>query len=281
MARWTPQGSWIMRLGAGFEVSWWDDQCGMDFLLETQARRACRGLLDVYAQQVLRLQWTAAFWKEQESSIRTHGLPDEKSPWYSLGMMQRCILAAASSSSSNDETTTTTNPWPRNPRLDDDPCIEARIHRIRLHKHLVPPEICRDDGTTIVIPAATCSSPPSASVLFVPSFLGGQQLFLKEDAVVEYTLPSSVVVGTAVSLSVVIATAHRFEQNLIVQCGGGDDDDTPMDIPMKYTMALWDETEPVTIHLTSNRLMVKRRSQPFGIALREIRLVRIKGRHSS
>ena len=72
--------------------SWWGDQGGPDFLLETKARNAC-GSESVFLQKVLRLQWIASFWNEQENMVKRYGMPSPKSPWYSLGMMQRRHLA--------------------------------------------------------------------------------------------------------------------------------------------------------------------------------------------
>jgi hypothetical protein len=277
MSRWTPHNGWITRFGAGFAWAWWDDQGGLDFLLETQARTAC-GSLENFAQRVLRLQWTAAFYEENPAAIRTDSLPDGKSPWYSLGMMQRIIIAAhqeTKTTTATDDATTLV--LQRNKRMDD-PCVEAKIQRIRLHKQLfckAGPPAMTDHENMIVIPAATCSSPTTdtSKVMFLPSFLGGQQLFVKEDATVEYTLPESCV-GGSFRLSLVLATAHRFEQNVTVVCG---DDETSSSyvVPMKYTMALWGETEAVVVTVASTKLVIRRPSQLFGFSLCEIRLERV------
>jgi hypothetical protein len=277
MSRWTPHnGGWITRFGAGFAYGWWDDQGGVDFFLETQARSAC-GSLANYAQQVLRLQWTAAFYQENESSIRKDGLPDGKSPWYSLGMMQRLVIASQSATTTNDDDHSSTR-MRCNKHVTDDPCVEAKIQRIRLHQQIGMngPRQVTDDGKIVVIPAATCSAPTTTTnnVLFLPSFLGGQQLFVKEDAEVEYTLPESCVIGQSFRLTLVLATAHRFEQNLTVSCGD-DEQSTSYVVPMKYTMALWGDTEGVVVTLASNKLVVKRTAQNFGFSLNEIRLERI------
>ncbi len=55
LSHWTPKG-WVVNFGAGFEHSWWDKdeapRSGADFLLETQARAACAGLLEGVARAV-------------------------------------------------------------------------------------------------------------------------------------------------------------------------------------------------------------------------------------
>jgi hypothetical protein len=188
-------------------------------------------------------------------------------------MMQRLVIASQSATTNDDQSSTR---MMCNKHGTDDPCVEAKIQRIRLHQQICMngPRQVTDDGKIVVIPAATCSSPTMATnkVLFLPSFLGGQQLFVKEDAEVEYTLPESCV-GGSFRLTLVLATAHRLEQNLTVSCG--DEQQTSYVIPMKYTMALWGETEGVVVTVTSNKLVVKRTDQLFGISLSEIRLERI------
>lgn len=241
------------------EYSWWEDQGGLDFYLETQARTAC-GSLKTFAEKFLRLIWAAEFYKEDQSNVRRHAIPDNCSPWCSLGMMQRLVIV--SHVEQNGTETLVRN-------VNDDPCVEAKIQRIRLHKLTAPHEIT-DDSKTIVIPAATCSSPTSQTkkVLFMPSFLGGQQLFIEEDAQVEFTLPQSCLGDF--ELSLMVATAHRFEKNLSITCG-----DDAYEIPMMYTMALWGQTETVKVRLSTNKLVLNRVKQPYGVSFREMRLVRV------
>ena len=53
LGRWTPSG-WVVNLGANWQHSWFEGRSGLDFLLETQARKHPREF-----QKVLRAQWVS------------------------------------------------------------------------------------------------------------------------------------------------------------------------------------------------------------------------------
>ena len=51
LGRWTPDG-WVVNLGANWQWSWYDGRTGLDFLLETQARKHPQGLPEGLARPV-------------------------------------------------------------------------------------------------------------------------------------------------------------------------------------------------------------------------------------
>jgi hypothetical protein len=104
-------------------------------------------------------------------------MPDPKSPWCALYMMQRKILAAAAAAVSDSPT--------RNG------C------KLMYPKSLQVIKV--DDRRKIIIPAARCSNPKKATsnVLFMDSFLGGNQLHLRSNATLEYTLTPDLLTPTA------------------------------------------------------------------------------------
>jgi hypothetical protein len=53
LGRWTPSG-WVVNLGANWQYSWFEGRSGLDFLLETQARKHPQEF-----QKVLRAQWVS------------------------------------------------------------------------------------------------------------------------------------------------------------------------------------------------------------------------------
>lgn len=264
MTRWTPDG-WVTCLGGGMGMSWWGDQVGPDFLLETQARNAC-GSEAAFAQNVLRLQWVAAFWNEGENAIRREGQPDPNSPWYTLGLMQRRRWAPRATNALT---------FPRTEGGAPNKIL-ALIAQSEAAPSASRAAIARDDRTgTIVVPATDCSDPAKATnkVLFLPSFLGGQQLFVKEDAEIEYILPQSFLKGDSVkySLTCRVATAHRSEQPIHLTAGGA-----VYSITLPYTMGVWGDTEPVVVELEGSadcNLRFARPQQLFGFSIKDFRLV--------
>ena len=91
MTRWTTNG-WDVCLGGGMWKSWWNDQGGLDFVLETKARAACASEL-IFLQKVYRLQWLAQYYYlEKTEAVRRNGQYDPNNPWYTLSMIQRQLL---------------------------------------------------------------------------------------------------------------------------------------------------------------------------------------------
>lgn len=236
----------------------------MDFLLETQARNAC-GSETAFAQKVLRLQWIASFWNEKESEVKRAGNPDPNSPWYSLGMMQRRRLAPQAT---NKLMFPPTEGSVRNK-------IAAMLEKQEAKTLILSEAVTHDTNSgAIVIPAASCCDPakPTNKVLFLPSFMGGQQLFLKEDAEIEYCVPQSVLKGNVSKyrLTCRVATAHRKEEPILLTVGPS----TVYTITMPYNMGLWEDTEPVIVELDSStaKLRFARPNQLFGFSIKDIRL---------
>lgn len=248
-------------------------------MLETQARNACASDA-VYGQKVLRLQWIASVWQENESTVRRHCQPDPKSPWYTLAMYQRRRLAPLA-------TNELEHPHPVNIGDGDGTGVQHNKIGALLQQQSSPSStvceaVCRSDETgVILIPAAAWSSPTSTGnkVQFMASFLGGQQLFVKEDCVLEYILPKHFLpTGSARYLFTCrIATAHRSEKPISLTIGG--DCGVSYEVALPYTMGMWGETEPVVVELDGSKqnsvvpLRLARSHQPFGFALKDLRLV--------
>jgi hypothetical protein len=264
MTRWTCRG-WDVCLGGGLWKSWWNDQGGLDFLLETQARATCSGE-GAFLQRVLRLQWLAQYYyRENSNEVRRNGQYDPNNPWYTLGMMQRQRLARKS------ETGTNRLMFP--PQATDG---NNKIETVRVQQPVKASNeaISVDPDGVIVIPATSCNNPSNKKIQFMPCFLGGQQLFVKEDAALEYSVaPSSHVAGvTSYNLSCRVATAHRSEQPIQLTVGTNS-----YTIPLPYTMALWGTTDPIRIDLDFSSdapvvLSMQRTQQNFGFAFKDIQL---------
>jgi len=274
MTRWTPNQGWCVCLGGGMWKSWWEDQGGPDFVLETKARSACESERQ-FMQKVLRLQWISQFWNEEKNVVRMKGLPDPKSPWCSLGMMQRRRLGGADTRHQDDK------PQMLERISSNNNNKIAQMLSLKKANAIIGDPVSRDVKTgAIVIPATSCSSPSKKSkkVSFLPSFLGGQQLFVQEDAEIEFTL-SSVDFDTArtYKLTCLVCTVHRSEEPILltVMSGEGNDPDAVHVVNMPYTVGMWEETEPVIVEVGGayNKLRLSRPKQPKGFSFKEIRLV--------
>jgi hypothetical protein len=247
------------------QYSWWEDQCGIDFDLETKARKAC-GSETAFMQKVLRLQWIAAFRGEQQKVVRGEGMPDPSSPWYSLGMMQRKRLASSGKMDKAQYTTL---------------CGNSRLAEWMKKGGLCDQESVSADAKSgvITIPASTCSNPSKQTekVLFLPSFLDGAQLYIQQDAIVEYKLPSSVgLAPQKYKLSLLVCTVHRKEQPLLLSVisPNPDDPDCVHLINMPYTMGEWSYTDDVIVDIAAGNfnLRLARPKQPFGFSFKGLRL---------
>ena len=130
----------------------------------------------------------------------------------------------------------------------------------------------------IVIPASSCSSPgrKQNKVSFLPSFSGGEQLFVQQDATVEFTLALANVPPGTYNLTCCVCTVHRSEQPILltVALGGKKDPSADHVVKLPYTVGMWEETEPVTIEVgAATKLRFARPQQQYGFSFKEVRLV--------
>jgi len=295
LSRWTPAG-WTICLGAGFEWSFWDNaRSGNDFLLETQARTSCcSNATDnrqddefSYLRRVLRLEMLASYFGETDQTMRKDCVPDPDNLWYSLSLMRRTLVVAKDSltlrqsaqrHSAQSYKLENTKPLPTLDQVEgsiaDKPVLERDIH-----------------SDTFLIPATSCSKPTKSTtdVKFMQSFLGGRQLFLGNDAVVEYTLlPSHGILSDSVlkryALSVYLCTVHRNEDQLRLTISRNNSSvnvSSTVEIPVAYTIGMWEETEPVDIgelggsDSGKTTLSFQRENKYHGIAMMYIRLKEI------
>jgi hypothetical protein len=233
-------------LGAGFPTSWWENRSGHDFLIETQARTAAG---PDYWRLVQRLEWLAIFHGENGGTpLLKNCFPDKSQPWMSLAVIQRNRLVISLSTG----TCAAKQVFPTGPPTMTQ--MEKLVARID-----TPEEISvRKDGT-ILIPATSCSNPskPNNGVLFLKSFLGGQQLHFTNNTTVEYTLtPDQLSSSLALAsfkklLSYLFPTADSDVQEGIV----GGTNNTSMD-PIRATKfnMVW---RVCTVHRNEAPLLVK------------------------
>ena len=273
MSHWTENG-WVSCLGAGFPYAFWEDRCGLDFFLETQVRDQLPTPL-AYLQKVMRLEWLALYQKESNHSILGDCAYDPAAPWYALSLAHREILAAASRNSGSQHC----QKYPRSTRTVPKILAMQRAPSQSIGVDNVP---LRQGG--ICVPASATITEPSKNVIVMPSFTGGNQVFLGTDAIIDFALkPHWLPVSPRkYKMTVKVATAHVKDTALLVtvkQKKIGDqhkDGDSSYRLRLPYTKALWEETESVEITLCSSCAsfcLQREWTEMYGISLKEIRLV--------
>ncbi|MFO7821068.1 MAG: hypothetical protein R6V56_03285 [Lentisphaeria bacterium] len=235
LAHWTPDG-WVVCLGGGWgagstKTRYHDD---LDFLATTQARES-----EKYVQ-VKRAQWIGDVLGEKRVFGFRSGNPGF---WYGVSLYrQRSIieeLEAVALEAVGKE------------------LGEANESDVS-YNFVSPPvteedrKITVDENGVITIPAAACSKPTKSTgkIIFMKSNLGGKQLHYSRNGKqqeFEYTFeaPSA---GTY-ALTARIANPS-WGQHLMVAVNGAE---TPIDIKLPLTLALWDTTEPVQITLDKGK----------------------------
>jgi len=257
---WTPDG-WTVNFGAHWTWSWWDrpghSRSGLDFLLETQARKHPRDFI-----KALRAEWVAEALGEARRDRRklgTGGL------WNALALYQkRAIVAEAK---------------PVEVALAGEDIAEA--NESTKAEKIMSVEITDADRRiafgkdgTITIPAAACSKPTdnTPKIAFTKSFLGGMQLHYnrlgKGPEVFEYTFDAPA--GGKYALVAMVATVNK-KQQLTLKTNRAKE---PAEIALPYTVGMWKETEPVEVSLAEGRnvLSFTRNDPNYGVTIREFTL---------
>lgn len=273
MSRWTEKG-WMICLGAGFEYSYWEDRCGLDFYLETCARAALPSPT-AYLQQVMRLEWLAKYQKESNKSILTDCTYDPKAPWYALSLVQRHLVSQEEPSMRRESYyAPSTRVVPKILR------VKTTLPRPKGLSAVCEGEIC--------IPADTTITAPSNNVLIMPCFTGGRQVFLGLSAALAFKLEPRWLpaVPRAYRLTVKVATAHRKDTALLVSvgpeaaessntCNALSHGESSYRVPLPYSKGLWEDTESLEIilHPQDEKISFQREwPEMYGVSIKEIRL---------
>ena len=247
MTYWTPHG-WTAALGVAFNGSFWDkDQpermWSTVFRLDQMAREnqeeylkalRCGWLGDALGQEKINgmVSGTGGFWHalalNKKRAIVTDSLPDYqggKLPW-------------------SEDAFALAKDYPKRPEENSPlvtPAIGPEDRRIEAGENGV-----------ITIPAAACVTPTAstAKILFMESDLGGIQLHYKrkgspESFVYEVTVPAA---GDYL-LSAKVVTINR-DQSLQLKL---NDQDPTLDLPLPYTIGMWEESKPIKIPLQQGK----------------------------
>lgn len=253
LSHWTPKG-WVVNLGAGFHVSWWDKdesvRGGTDFLLETQARAHGEAYL-----RVLRAQWISRILSE---TARNDRKKIAGGSWSNLAHHQTALLAA---------TAVTLGPLGQEFAEANEPQGKAKpasaVQLSASDKAIVA------RGSTLVIPAAA-GERVAGQVSVMPSHGGGFQVLCSAGHKATYAVevPSAGKYTLAARVSTLQA-----KQRILVTTPGAT---APVTVNVPHTVGLWGSTPPVEITLTAGRNIIQFEfpSDNRGVTLKELTLAR-------
>jgi predicted nucleic acid-binding Zn-ribbon protein len=226
VGHWTPNG-WVVFYGRGWEWSFWDREetdeaprSGIDFYLETQARRH----QDEYFK-VLRAQWISRILGEQPFNDRTDV---EGGIWSRVAHCMMVVLARK-------------------------PVESSTINKEEL-KPIEPPDVEEkpfvNNAGIIVVPAATFSK-ATGGYIVMKSFLGGKQMHIAEGFSGEYEVEVPKEGKYAFYARVVTLQEGR---KLLLSL---NDEKTAVEIPVPYTIGMWQFTQPVELTLKKGMNIIR------------------------
>ena len=280
MSRWTSTNGWMICLGAGWEVSYWDEtryngenksvgrREGVDFFEEASARDSVD--IDTYFRKVVQLECLAESFGEtvEEDYV------SEKF-WRSLALAQRRGLANANSTVDAEQNLQNTDVTEED--TDEETCETKDTKGFFI----------QPDGT-IVIPATNFVEPSKATdkVMVMESYEGdGTQLHLESDGEVVYELPTTIVGGTY-TMSIKVVNVHRNQKPLLVSVHNSSYDsdgfeiiclpqqqDQQQELDVQYTAGTWRQTQGITVELSrGGRFKLTREAPCWGLTVKEILL---------
>lgn len=261
LSRWTPKG-WVVNLGAGFQWSWWDKdehpRSGVDFLLETQARR----LPDEY-MRVLRAKWLSQTLGEKAYNDRT----------YAAGGFWSAIAHHSARAIATSTKAVELAPVGQDVAESNDSKEEVAVAPVTITESDKKVSLAADG--TITIPAVALDKGKGK---FVPmkNTADGARLHipreLKAEQQINYTVEAPKA-GTYTLTARVVTV--QSDQKLLVKTNGAQ---AAVEMPLPYTIGGWEQTAPVQITLTQGRNVItfSRPAPNRGITVKEFILTPVK-----
>ncbi len=259
MSHWTPDG-WVICLGAWWSSAWCGPQGGLDFLLESQARK----FKDDYPQ-ILRAQWMGDAFGEDNVDIGHGKFGKGGGFWDGLAFLKKQIIVKEAEVKAL-ELVGGMKLGESDELIGDEEGEDIQIPDS-------DKEITTSGDGTITIPAVACYSPRKSSdrVLFLKSWEKGYQLHysrlgqrpelfkynIEVPADGEYELTS-----TAATVSPAVEVLVRINR----------DEPVPFDIP--YSKGFWETSKPLKVKLTQGRnvISITARTPNRGVSLKNWQL---------
>ena len=233
LSHWTPKG-WVTNLGAGFNHSWWDKSdvpmSGLDFLLETQARRHGQDYLTV-----LRAQWVSCILGEPAYNGRG-GVAG--GTWSSLAHYKTMIIAAQE-----------VELGPLGEELAEVNVAEGSEMGAQETVTKEDQKVVVSKDGKIIIPAVAHGK-SSGSATAMKSYAGGMQLLGSAGFKTQYTIEAPQAGKYALSARVV--TVHEGHRSSFAA-----NDAKAVEVPVPYTIGMWKQTEPVEVALNKGQNVLR------------------------
>ena len=234
MSRWTPDG-WTTVLGAHWAYNNWRGRCGLDFVLETQAREHPEDYM-----KVLRSQWLGDAFGESPVHGMNYGtgggLYSALAFYRKLAIVEEAkVVELAPTGEELAES-----------NVEATPETIVQVEMTEADKKIVVGE----DGA-ITIPVAACSTPESTEkIRFMKSIDGGIQVHYNLAGIRPELLKYTIEVPTAGQYEL---TANVVTVTLNGSCLLRLNRRTMVDVEVPYTLGKWEDTKPVTIDLKEGR----------------------------
>ena len=252
LGRWTPSG-WVVNLGAGWAASWSDDpydqrRSGVDFILETQARKHPQDYL-----KVLRAQWVGDTLGEQKCDSTKTG---SGGWWNTIALFEKKAIVAEAKpiqlaalgqelGEANESAETKAMAVEKATITDADKKI-----------------VIAPDGV-ITIPAAACRGAQP-----MKSFLGGQQAFCGGAFSCDVNVPNA----GKYALTARVVMVHDALPLALTLNNAKD----PIAMAIPYTCGLWQKTEPVHVTLVQGKNTLSFSKPANGFTLKDFTLTPVK-----
>lgn len=250
VSHWTPKG-WVVNLGAGFNASWWDKDevpmSGTQFLLESQAREH-----GAEYPRVLRAQWIGSALGEQAFNER------RKVPggfWSGTAHHLSVILASQA---------VTLGPLGQELAEANEP--EHKQQPVSSAITDADREVTMGEDGAMIIPAVAYSN-PTGKYAAIRGFHGGMVVHCQGGFKAAYTV--EVPEAGEYTIAARVATVQVGQRFQFVANNAA-----PAEIPVPYTLGMWEQTTPVKLTLRSGRNTIHLESLPGsrGVTVRDISL---------
>lgn len=272
LAHWTPNG-WVVCLGGGWGAGWADGpnkwpsknrkngrNSDLDFLATTQARATG----DKYLA-IKRAQWIGDLLGEQRVAGFNSADPEF---WYAVSFyVQQNII--------NNAGAVTLAPVGEELGEANESRVKYAIESATITS--ADRKVVVETDGTITLPAVACATPTKSTgkIIFMPCSLGGKQLHYSRTGKPEsfeyiFDAPSE----GRYELSALVVTPS-WKQMLSVTV---NDDKTPVDVALPYTVGKWERSQPVEIKLSKGRNVLRfSRQEPVkGVTIKEFSLTPVQ-----
>jgi hypothetical protein len=235
MCRWTPEG-WTTVFGAHWTFNSWRGRCGLDFVLETQARDKPEEFA-----KVLRAQWLGDAFAEEKVNPMAYGVGGGL--WKALGFYKQLAIV-------EDSKVVEVAPTGEELAESNDPAEAEKVAEIEIPE--ADRKITLTDDGAIIIPAGACVSPAKidGKVRFMQRIDGGVQLHYslggKRPELVRYQIEAPAAGKYDLTAEVVTVA---LDQILMLRLNRR----TMIDVPVPYTRGMWKQTPPVTVELKAGK----------------------------